>query len=248
MLNGVNSLKLYSFCDYVPIVSNVTNLVTLIAKGIFKYQSQTSANNRSNTFKAYVIEKSCKRTVFLLLVPVISNLFFMVMDGISSLKREVPPYQHFLNNLRERHLPQISTDLIADQDFPSVKIENLTESIMQGVDARGREMFFLKLNVTAPSLLLNEYQRDIVDILYPGERGETFSGTTYLCIFQRGFQSEQWNIDCTDSNIILSHQMKSLFPSTLNMCSENDLWYLKALVNERAILTQERVRFQIVQE
>ncbi|HEY4832303.1 MAG TPA: hypothetical protein VIH61_07070 [Waddliaceae bacterium] len=141
-MNDISNLlvKIDHFCDYIPLVSSVTNLVDLFQKCVvLPFMDKTTIV--SNHYYKHINEKSFVRC-FLLVIPVIGNIIIGICvfskkkhddDTIENLKeKEVDTDDDTVENLKEK---EVNTDDVEvgkgtssrPQDDSLENINNMTE-------------------------------------------------------------------------------------------------------------------------
>jgi hypothetical protein len=81
---SISKIDIYKFCDYLPIVSSISNITIIFLKAKKYLQGEHSSPLTENAFLVYVADKKVVRCVILIFLPFVGNIGFFIYDLMKS--------------------------------------------------------------------------------------------------------------------------------------------------------------------
>lgn len=117
MVNNISSslIKADRFCDRIPVLSSINNLVDLVQKALI-VPSKTSDSAQASRYFSYLNQKSAGRCA-ILMIPVIGNLIIGLFDFAKEQKAKISD-KPITNNLPPEFIQQVDDEYIALRNNP----------------------------------------------------------------------------------------------------------------------------------
>ncbi len=217
-------LKFYDYCDYIPVAGNITNLITLISKCILFC---TKKPTLEKTFRAHIGQKEVLRSLALILLPIISNIFFAIWDyrNIPEVKaRRAAAEEHkakaleaFRDTIRnaelakkfanfQKGLPVFPIDKIrgdVSKNSPLIRSMDMTAPIMQGLTGDGRPFVAFNIQITIPSSIMTEDDKECPDLV-TDPQGNKIDNRVFVLAQPQNTRpnSNDWAASCPGSSLL----------------------------------------------